>query len=116
MVITWSASPLAGWPEPGLDAAPDTVQGAAIFLDDAYHGRGPGKRLLARVASRSQALDFTALSLGMLVGNPTGGFYEHLGGRISDRYTSAIAGHQISKVQHRWDDIGVLSGLDRDRA
>lgn len=106
----------AGWPEPGPDAASDTVEVAAIYVDDAYHGRGLGKQLLARVASRSQALGFTALSLEMLVGNPTAGFYEHLGGRISDRYTSDIAGHRIPEVQYRWDDIGVLARLDRDGA
>ena len=106
----------AGWPEPGPDAAPDTVEVAAIYLDDAYHGRGLGKRLLARVATRSEALGFAALSLEMLVGNPTAGFYEHLGGRISDRYESTIAGHRIPEVQYRWDDITVLAQLDRDGA
>ena len=104
----------AGWPEPGPDAAPDTIEVAAIYVDDTYHGRGLGRRLLARVASRGQALGFIALSLEMLVGNPTAGFYEHLGGRISDRYASTIAGHQIPEVQYRWDDIGVLASHDRD--
>ena len=105
----------AGWPEPGPEAAPGTVEVAAIYADEAYHGRGLGKRLLARVASRSQVLGFTALSLEMLVGNPTAGFYEHLGGRIVAEYTSPIAGHQIPEVRYRWDDIDVLARLDRDR-
>lgn len=101
----------AGWPEPA--GTTDTVEVAAIYVDDAFHGRGLGKGLLRRLATRGQALGFTALSLEMLVGNPTGGFYEHLGGRIVDAYTALIGGHEIAEVRYRWDDIDVLARIDR---
>lgn len=102
----------AGWPEP--KGTPGTVEVAALYVDDTHHGRGLGRRLLARLAARSHALGCTALSLEMLVGNPTGGFYEHLGGRVVEDLTSMIGGHAIPEVRYRWDDIGVLVALDRD--
>jgi GNAT superfamily N-acetyltransferase len=101
----------AGWPEPA--GTPGTVEVAAIYVGDEFHGRGLGKGLLTRLAARGRALGFTALSLEMLVGNPTGGFYEHLGGRIVDAYTSMIGGHEIAEVRYRWDDIDVLARIDR---
>ncbi len=49
----------------------------------------------------------------MLEGNPTGGFYDHLGGRVTDRYTSILDGEAVADLRYRWDDIATLSRLDR---
>lgn len=102
----------AGWPEP--EGPADTVEVAAIYLDADYQGHGLGRRLLARVARRGQDDGFTALSLEMLVGNPTAGFYDRMGGRVVGRYTNTIGGQDIAEVRYRWDDIDDLARLDID--
>ena len=101
---------VAGWPEP--EGEPHIVEVAALHVARSQHGRGLGKRLLARVAARSEQRGFTALSLEMLQGNPTGGFYDHLGGRVTDRYTSVLDGEAVADLRYRWDDITTLSRLD----
>jgi len=102
---------VAGWPEP--DGEPHIIEVAALHVARSLHGRGLGKGLLARVASRGERMGYTALSLEMLEGNPTGGFYDHLGGRVTDRYTSILDGEAVADLRYRWDDIATLSRLDR---
>ncbi len=58
-------------------------------------------------------MGYTALSLEMLVGNPAGGFYDRMGGRIDARYAALFEGEAVSEVRYRWDDIRTLSGKDR---
>lgn len=102
---------VAGWPEP--DGEPRIIEVAALHVARSLHGRGLGKCLLARVASRGERMGYAALSLEMLEGNPTGGFYDHLGGRVTDRYTSILDGEAVADLRYRWDDIATLSRLDR---
>ena len=101
---------VAGWPE--LAGEPHIFEVAALHVARSQHGRGLGKRLLARVAARAEQRGFAALSLEMLEGNPTGGFYDHLGGRVTDRYTSVLDGEAVADLRYRWDDIATLSRLD----
>lgn len=101
---------VAAWPEPGGE--PHIVEVAALHVARSQHGRGLGKRLLARVASRAEQRGFAALSLEMLEGNPTGGFYAHLGGLVTDRYASVLDGEAVTDVRYRWTDIATLSRLD----
>lgn len=104
---------VAGWPEPRGE--PHIVEVAALHVARSQHGRGLGKRLLARVAAGAERRGYTALSLEMLEGNPTGGFDDHLGGRVTDRYTSILDGEKVADLRHRWDDISTLSRLDRQQ-
>ncbi len=50
---------VAGWPEP--DGAPTIIEVAALHVARSLHGRGLGKRLLARVASRGERMGYAAL-------------------------------------------------------
>lgn len=102
---------VAGWPEP--DGEPRFIEVAALHVARSQHGRGLGKRLLTRIATVAERRGFTALSLEMLEGNPTGGFYDHLGGRVTDRYTSLLDGEEVADLRYRWDDIATLSRLDQ---
>ncbi len=102
---------VAGLPEPNGD--PHIVEVAALHVARSQHGRGLGKRLLARAAALGEQRGFTALSLEMLEGNPTGGFYDHLGGRVTDRYATLLDGEEVTDLRYRWDDITALSRLDR---
>jgi len=86
---------------------------AALHVARSQHGRGLGRRLLTQIATRAELRGYTDLSLEMLEGNPTGGFYDHLGGRITDRYTSILDGEEVAELRYRWDDITTLSRLDR---
>jgi hypothetical protein len=57
-------------------------------------------------------MGYRRLTLEMLLGNPAGGFYERLGGRVSGPFAASFAGAQISELRYDWDDIGALAALD----
>jgi ribosomal protein S18 acetylase RimI-like enzyme len=100
---------VAGWPEPGAEG--HIIEVAALHVAGSQHGRGLGRRLLTAAAVRGAELGYTALSLEMLEGNPAGGFYDRMGGRVDARYGAVFDGEAVSELRYRWDDIRSLTDL-----
>ncbi len=54
----------------------------ALYCLEGYQGYGIGKALFQAAAERLRGIGFDSMILNCLRGNPTMGFYEHMGGRI----------------------------------
>ena len=80
-----------------------------LYLLRRVQGRGFGRQLLTDVAGRMRSQGATSLMLWMVVGNPTAGFYRHMGGIDGVTEAKPFGPHIIEEAQYRWADIGTLA-------
>ncbi len=57
------------------------------------------------IARRMQGQGATSLMLWMAVGNPTAGFYAHMGGSVVRTEAKPFGRHAVEEAQYRWADI-----------
>lgn len=81
----------------------------AIYLLPAYQRRGIGSALLREAAARLIESGYAAMLLWMLVGNPSGRFYEAMGGQTLRTEPFSIAGVTREKIAYGWSDLGGLA-------
>ena len=73
-------------------------------------GRGFGRELISDIAGRMSGQGATSLMCWMAVGNPTAGFYEHMGGVVHRTESKPFGPFTIEEIQYRWADISLLIG------
>lgn len=81
----------------------------AIYILDAFHGLGFGKRLVQAVAERLQAQGHSAMLLWVLSDNPARRFYESLGGQLLRFQPIEIGGASLQEAAYGWPRIHLLS-------
>lgn len=83
----------------------------AIYLLKQCHGTGLGRRLLevagARLAERGQQ----RFKLWVVEGNPTRGFYEHMGGKVVGSKQVEFGGSEVTELAYGWE---ALSGVSHE--
>lgn len=79
-----------------------------LYLLGKAQGAGLGQALFAHVAGRLADLGARSLILWMAEGNPTGGFYLHLGGTVIEAKDKPFGPYMIRELCYRWDDISTL--------
>ncbi len=74
----------------------------AIYLLDAYHGQGVGRRLMGAVAGWLADKGLTALLVWVAADNPARRFYETLGGTRIRAKWETIGGTKIEEIAYGW--------------
>ncbi len=92
-------------PESGFDAELYT-----IYLLAEYHGRGIGRELFLRACEEAVAVGFRSLRLWVLEGNPTAGFYAHLGGEPVGRKGLVLGDGSYLEAAFGWRDLLTMRG------
>jgi ribosomal protein S18 acetylase RimI-like enzyme len=105
--------PLAGFGQ--LAPASNEVFGGRheirfLYVADAYHGRGIGRRLMAALARAAIDHGASGVALGVVDGNDRAiAFYRRLGGRCLGRYKDAGPLWRSDNLLYAWDDPADLS-------
>ena len=91
-------------PEPGNDFR---YQGElyAIYILDAYQGKGMGRMLVRAAAEGLLARNFPNMLLWVLSTNPARAFYEKLGGKFLRERTVEFNGVPLKEAAYGWDDL-----------
>ena len=79
----------------------------AIYLLQAFHGRGYGAALFRKAVCSLQTAGHSAMRLWVLEGNPTRGFYEHLGGERHEQKTLILRGATLEEIAYGWPKLPV---------
>ncbi|MGH2582712.1 MAG: GNAT family N-acetyltransferase [Anaerolineales bacterium] len=77
----------------------------AIYLLEAYQGKGWGRQLFDRAKDALLQAGYTSMFLWVLAENPACGFYEKLGGvRVSERFVE-IGGKELKEFSYGWPEL-----------
>ena len=92
-------------------ADPDTGVGEihTLYLLRRAQGKGIGAAMLRGLAARLAKRGAMAVELWMAAGNPTAGFYEHLGGVVTGERVERVGDAELAEVRYRWNDISQLA-------
>ncbi len=77
----------------------------ALYLLEAYQGRGIGGRLVSAVVRHFLANGIDSMIIWVLICNPACAFYESLGGGIVAQSEIDIGGTTLLKVAYGWKNI-----------
>ncbi|WP_225767736.1 GNAT family N-acetyltransferase [Inquilinus sp. Marseille-Q2685] len=77
----------------------------AIYIRDAYHGRGIGKRLFRAVVAEHRRHEREGMFVWVLADNPNRGFYERLGGRQAAQRPITLGSATVPEIAYAWDDL-----------
>lgn len=80
----------------------------AIYVLDAYHGQGIGRRLASAIARWLTARGMTSLLVWVAARNPARHFYEALGGKYLRTKQETIGGAAVEEIAYGWTDISKL--------
>ena len=91
--------------------APGEIDGElyGLYLLKVFQGQGIGKALVLRAVQHLQEQGFHSMIIWCLQENPTCGFYERLGGRLSTEKTIEIGGKTLVDVGYIWPKL-ILAG------
>lgn len=83
---------------------------AALHVSPLLKWKGVGKALFVESARKLQARGCRSLLIWTLEGNPSRGFYEHLGGELNGIKHWIIEELDFDKIEvcYRWEDINSL--------
>lgn len=106
---------VVGFGSAAFDAGTGVGEIMTLYLLRRAQGRGLGGALFRALAARLAERGATTLELWMAAGNPTGGFYAHLGGVVAGRKVERLgdAREEIAEVRYRWHDISRII-IDQD--
>jgi GNAT superfamily N-acetyltransferase len=100
--------------------APPTVPHAtyegelyAIYLLEAFQGRGLGRDLILKVVAWFIAHGIRSMMVWVLTDNAACRFYEALGGRRIDVKRIEIGGDNLEEVAYGWADVTKIPGFAR---
>ena len=85
----------------------------AIYILDAYHGQGVGRRLMGAVTGRLADQGMTSLLVWVAADNPAHRFYEALGGTRIRAKHETIGGTEIKEIAYGWTDTDALIDTNR---
>lgn len=111
LVVENSAQELIGFAAAGPERTqrPDyPAEVWAIYLLEDVQGRGVGKALFMESARRLQQLGFDSLLVWVAADNPTGAFYEALGGVLIDEKEEEYGSQLIRLVAYGWQGLESL--------
>jgi len=77
----------------------------AIYVLEAYQGRGLGRDLTLDVVARLVADGRRSMLVWVLADNPACRFYEALGGRRVEVKRISIGGVELDEVAYGWTDL-----------
>ena len=80
----------------------------AIYLLQAYQGRGIGRALVQAVVGRLLDKGFRAMLVWVAAKNPATKFYAALGGQPFASKTESFGGGDIEEIAYGYDDIGKI--------
>lgn len=80
----------------------------AVYTLEQAQGQGLGRSLVRALAGALQALGHPDLMLWVLEGNPTRGFYAHVGGSEVGRQDLTVGGVVLPAVAYGWRELGAL--------
>jgi GNAT superfamily N-acetyltransferase len=85
---------------------------AALHVSPSLKRRGVGKALFAESARKLQDRGCCSLLIWTLEGNPSRGFYEHLGGKLNGTKHWVIEELDFDQIEvcYRWEDITCVGG------
>ena len=96
---------IIGFANGGPERSQDTVYAGeiyAIYILDAYHGQGVGRRLMGAVAAWLADKGLIALLVWVATDNPARRFYETLGGTRIHAKWETIGGTKIEEIAYGW--------------
>jgi ribosomal protein S18 acetylase RimI-like enzyme len=79
-----------------------------LYVDDALHGQGLGRRLLQAMFARLRQDGRRSVVIWVLADNPSRFFYEALGGTLVAERRSRQWGVMIAERAYGWRDLGAL--------
>lgn len=82
-----------------------------LYILQRAQGRGFGRQLMTDIAGRMQRQGAMSLMLWMAVGNPTAGFYAHMGGAVVETEAKPFGSHTVMESRYRWADIEDLGRI-----
>jgi GNAT superfamily N-acetyltransferase len=85
-----------------------TAEIYAIYLLQAYQGRGIGRALVQAVVGWLLDKGYTAMLIWVAAKNPATNFYAALGGQPFDSKTESFGGGEIEEIAYGYDDIKKL--------
>jgi GNAT superfamily N-acetyltransferase len=74
----------------------------AIYALKAAQGKGIGKKLFQRACADLKHFGFQTMSLWVMKGNPTEGFYSHMGGSAEEEKLDRVGTKNITEVRYRF--------------
>jgi GNAT superfamily N-acetyltransferase len=74
----------------------------AIYLLASQHGKGTGRALFEQAATGLAERGFNNFMLWVLDGNPTRGFYEHMGGVELAQKQEQLGGKTVTEIAYGW--------------
>ena len=81
----------------------------AIYILDAYHKQGIGRRLVQAVVAWLHENHYPNLLIWVLAGNSNGiGFYEAIGGQRVGAKTIVMGGESLEEYSYGWLDLSPL--------
>lgn len=80
----------------------------AIYVLEAFQGRGIGRLLTATICQQLAQDGFQSLLIWVLEKNPSRGFYEKLCGEKVAEQEIEIGGVSLPEVGYGWEDIRIL--------
>lgn len=80
----------------------------AIYILEAYQGRGIGRRLTLAVVERLTMLEINSMLVWVLTENPACKFYQAIGGEKVYEKQIAIGGVQLDEVAYGWKDTSII--------
>jgi GNAT superfamily N-acetyltransferase len=107
---------IVGFVNAGRSRSPELPYSAeifAIYLLQAYQGRGSGAALFGLAARDQLAQGRDTLMLWVLADNPTVGFYRHLGGVAVAEKTEDIGGKPLKELALGWSPAALSSAGSR---
>ncbi|MCW5878433.1 MAG: GNAT family N-acetyltransferase [Anaerolineales bacterium] len=84
------------------DLGPYSGQVYAIYLLASQQGQGIGRAMFEGARGSLVERDYAGFMLWVLEGNPTCGFYEHMGGQLIGRKEDQIGGQPVTELAYGW--------------
>lgn len=105
LTVCEDAGKVVGFASAAIPPESREVELLTLYLRRRIQGRSFGRQLMTDIATRMQQRGATSLICWMAVGDPTAGFYEHMGGIVVDTKIQPFGSASVEEVQYRWPGI-----------
>ena len=111
LLVQEAGGEVVGFASGGLERTGDPLFRGdllAIYLLQAYQGKGLGRLLIRAVVERLLGQGIGSLLVWVLAQNPSRRFYERLGAERVKERSIVLGGADLVEVAYGWRDAGVL--------